>query len=151
MESNKLFPIFEEEVIKTNKMLQTSGESNTLNSSNYFKNITKNRLEQNTEDRKNEKGFLEYQNNIINQSPDKNSIDTRNSSINLIKKGNSNYLNKYDIIYKDYNNTDCYIYNQKHNEHINSLNNKNNILFNPIINLNFDNSEKKFILIFKIK
>ena len=147
MEGNKIFSIFQEEGTKTNKMVQTIGESNILNSSNYFKNITKNRLEQNTEDKKNEKVILEFQNNIINQSPDKNNNDLKNSSINLIKKGNSNYLNKYDIINKYYNN----IYNQKYNEHINSLNNKNNILFNQIKNLNFDNSENKIYFEFQNK
>ena len=148
MEGDKLFPILhKEEETKTNKMLQTSGESNIFNSSNYFKNITKNRLEQSTEDTKNEKGFLDYQNNIINQSPDKQYIDTKNSSINLIKKGNSNYLNKYDIINKYYNN----IYKQKQNEHINSLYNKNNILINQIKNLDNDNSEIKIYFDFQNK
>ena len=151
MEGKKLFPKLDEEdeeEPKTNKMLQTGDKANILNSSNYSIDINKNRLEQNTEDIKNEKGFLDYQNNFtINQSLGQTNIDTKNSSINLINKGNSNYLNKYNIINKYFKN----IYNEKQNEQINTINNENNILFSQFKNLNNENSENNFYFDFQNK
>ena len=146
MEGKKHFPILDEEEPKANKMLQTGDKANILNSSNYSIDIKKNRLEQNTEDIKNEKGFLDYQKNItINESLGQNNIDIKNYSFNLINKGNSNYLNKYNIINKYYNN----IYNQNQSEQINTINNKNNILFSQTKNLNNDNFENNFYFDFQ--
>ena len=148
MEGKKLCPILDIEEPKANKMLQTGDKANILNSSNYTIDINKNRLEQNTEDIKNEKGFLDYQNNFtINQSLGQTNIETKNSSINLINKGNSNYLNKYNIINKYYNN----IYNEKQKEQINTINNENNILFSQFKNLNNENSENNFYFDFQNK
>ena len=149
MEGKKLFPKLDEEdeeEPKANKMLQTGDKANILNSSNYSIEFKKNRLEQNTEDIKNEKGFLDYQKNItINESLGQNNIDIKNYSFNLINKGNSNYLNKYNIINKYYNN----IYNQNQSEQINTINNKNNILFSQTKNLNNDNFENNFYFDFQ--